>query len=59
MKIDKNARSRDYESSLEWLISSNLVYKCCKLNSINIPPEAYKDNEYLATDSSSFGTSIG
>lgn len=47
MKIDKNARSRDYESSLEWLISSNLVYKCCKLNSINIPPEAYKDNEYF------------
>lgn len=47
MKIDKNARSRDYETSLEWLISSNLIYKCCKLNSINIPPEAYKDDDYF------------
>ena len=24
-----------------------LIYKCCKLNSINIPPEAYKDNEFF------------
>lgn len=47
MKIDKNARSRDYESSLEWLISSNMIYKCCKLNNINIPPEAYKNNDFF------------
>lgn len=46
-KIEKNARKRDYESSLDWLLSSNMIYKCCKLNSINIPPEAYKDNEYF------------
>lgn len=46
-KVEKNARKRDYESSLEWLLSSTLIYKCCKLNSINIPPEAYKDNEYF------------
>lgn len=46
-KIDKNARSRDYNNSLEWLLASKLVYKCCKLNSINIPPEAYKNNEFF------------
>ena len=46
-KIDKNARSRDYNDSLEWLLASKLVYKCCKLNSINIPPEAYKNNEFF------------
>ena len=46
-KIEKNARKRDYESSLDWLLSSNMIYKCCKLNSINIPPEAYKNNEYF------------
>ena len=26
--VDKSARSREYESSLEWLISSNMVLKC-------------------------------
>ncbi len=46
-KIDKNARSRDYSDSLEWLIASRLICKCCKLNSINIPPEAYKNNEFF------------
>ena len=46
-KIEKNARKRDYESSLDWLLSSKMIYKCCKLNSINIPPEAYKDNDYF------------
>lgn len=40
-------RKRDYESSLGWLLSSNMIYKCCKLNSINIPPEAYKNNDYF------------
>ncbi len=42
-KIEKDARKRDYESSLDWLLSSSLIYKCCKLDSINIPPEAYKN----------------
>ncbi len=46
-QIEKNARKRDYESSLDWLLSSNLVYKCCKLNSINIPPEAYKNSDFF------------
>ena len=26
--VDKSARSREYESSLEWLISSNMILKC-------------------------------
>ena len=42
-KIDNNARKRDYENSMDWLLSSNMIFKCNKLNSINIPPEAYKD----------------
>ena len=42
-KIKKNARKRDYESSLECLLSSNMIYKCNLLNSINIPPEAFKN----------------
>lgn len=46
-KIEKNARRRDYENSMEWLLSSSMIYKCCKLNSINIPPEAYKNNDFF------------
>lgn len=44
-KIKKGARSKDYESALNWLYSSNLIHKCTALNSINIPPKAYVDNE--------------
>ena len=47
IKIEKNARKREYESSLDWLLSSSLIYKCCKLKSINIPPEAYKDIDFF------------
>ena len=43
-KINKNARKRDYESSMDWLLASSMVFKCNKLKSINIPPEAYKDD---------------
>lgn len=46
-KIEKDARKRDYESSLDWLLSSSLIYKCCKLDSINIPPEAYKNVDFF------------
>lgn len=44
-KIKKGARSKDYESALNWLYSSNLIHKCTILNSVNIPPKAYIDNE--------------
>ena len=44
-KINSNARSRDYESAMQWLISSNMVYKCNLLKSIQIPPKAYCDDE--------------
>ena len=48
-KIEKNARKRDYESSLEWLLASNMIYKCNLLNSINIPPEAFKNEDILSS----------
>ena len=46
-KINTNARSRDYESALQWLISSTMIYKCNLLKSIQIPPKAYADEEYF------------
>lgn len=44
-KIKKGARSKEYESALNWLYSSTMIHKCSALNSINIPPKAYIDNE--------------
>lgn len=46
-KINSNARSRDYETSMQWLISSTMIYKCNLLKSIQIPPKAYADEEYF------------
>ena len=46
-KISSNARSRDYETALQWLISSTMIYKCNLLQSIQIPPKAYADEEYF------------
>ena len=46
-KINSNARSRDYETALQWLISSTMIYKCNLLKAIQIPPKAYADEEYF------------
>ena len=46
-KINSNARSRDYETALQWLISSTMIYKCNLLKTIQIPPKAYEDEEYF------------
>ena len=46
-KINSNARSRDYESAMQWLISSTMIYKCNLLKTVQIPPKAYCDEEYF------------
>lgn len=46
-KIGSNARSRDYETSMQWLLSSTMIYKCNLLKTIQIPPKAYADEEYF------------
>ena len=46
-KINSNARSRDYETALQWLVSSTMIYKCNLLKTIQIPPKAYSDEEYF------------
>ena len=37
-KIFSNARKRDFETALDWLISSTMVNKCSILNKVEIPP---------------------
>ena len=37
-KISSNARKRDYETALNWLLSSTMVHKCSIINKVEIPP---------------------
>ena len=37
-KISSNARKRDYETALDWLLSSTMAHKCSILNKVEIPP---------------------
>lgn len=46
-KINTNARSRDYENALNWLLSSTMVHKCCSLNTIQIPPKAFANDKFF------------
>ncbi len=41
-KINKNAKSREYETALDWLLSSNMVIK---VNSVSIPDKPLKGFE--------------
>lgn len=44
-KIKKDARSKNYESALEWLLSSRLVNKVTLLKTAQIPLNAFKDED--------------
>ena len=37
-KISSTAKKRDYETALDWLLSSTMVHKCPILNKVEIPP---------------------
>lgn len=44
-KIEKNARSREYESCLDWLSASELIGISYRVTNPQIPLEGYKDND--------------
>ena len=44
--VEKSARAREYESSLDWLISSNMILKCDNIKTPKSPLKAYKDNTF-------------
>ena len=46
-KVNKNARRRDYELPLDWLLASNMIIKCTNLNAIEIPPKAFENSDYF------------
>ena len=44
--VEKSARAREYESSLDWLISSNMVIKCNSVKTPKSPLKAYIDDNF-------------
>lgn len=46
-KINNNARKRDYETSLDWLISSKMVLRSNLVKKVEIPIKAYIDDDYF------------
>ena len=46
-KVNKNARRRDYELPLDWLLASNMIIKCNNLTAIEIPPKAFENQDFF------------
>ncbi len=44
-KVRSGARSKNYETALQWLLASKLVNRTCLLKTPQNPPEAFKDEE--------------
>ena len=44
--VEKIARAREYESSLDWLISSNMILKCNGTKTPKSPLKAYLDSNF-------------
>lgn len=45
--IEKGANKRGFESSIDWLKSSELIYKCNLVNKIEPPLKAYEQDDYF------------
>lgn len=45
--IEKGAKKRDYESAIDWLKASNLVYQCTLVNKIQPPLKAFEQIDYF------------
>lgn len=44
--VEKSARAREYESSLEWLIASNMILKCNGVKTPKSPLKAYLEGNF-------------
>lgn len=45
--IEKGAKKREFESSIDWLNASNLIYKCNLVNKIQPPLKAFEQLDYF------------
>lgn len=46
-KISQNARKRDYETALHWLLSSTMIHKSAILNKVEVPPLAFVISDHF------------
>ena len=44
--VEKSARSREYDTALEWLIASNMILKCQNITVPQSPLKAYESDEF-------------
>ncbi len=44
--VEKSARAREYESSMQWLVSSNMILKCEGIKTPKSPLKAYTDENF-------------
>ena len=44
--VEKSARAREYDSAMEWLISSNMLLKCQGIETPKSPLKAYTENNF-------------
>lgn len=44
--VEKTARAREYESALEWLLSSNMLLKCQSITTPKSPLKAYVEDNF-------------
>ena len=44
--VEKSARAREYDSSMDWLLSSNMLLKCQSVLTPKSPLKAYSENSY-------------
>lgn len=44
--VEKSARAREYDSSMEWLLSSNMLIKCQSVTSPKSPLKAYAEDNF-------------
>lgn len=44
--VESSARAREYDSSMEWLLSSNMLLKCQSIETPKSPLKAYTENNF-------------
>lgn len=44
--VEKSARAREYDTSMEWLLSSNMLLKCQGIETPKSPLKAYTENNF-------------
>lgn len=46
-EIEKGAKKREFESAIDWLKASNLIYQCTLINKIQPPLKAFEQVDYF------------